>query len=88
MRDLLNHSLFEGLLLLSIPCVAQKSFTPEWSKGIVWYKFFWNVLTTVILQMTLKTKTRMELIHLTQPHHFRPIRDERLVPAATLLTAK
>jgi hypothetical protein len=36
----INHSLFEGLLLLSIPCVAQKSFTPEWSKVIVWYQIF------------------------------------------------
>jgi len=33
-------SLSIGLLLLSLPSVAQKSFTPEWSKGIVWYQIF------------------------------------------------
>jgi cyclomaltodextrinase / maltogenic alpha-amylase / neopullulanase len=24
----------------SIHCVAQKDFTPDWSKGIVWYQVF------------------------------------------------
>lgn len=28
------------LLLLSVPSVAQTNFTPEWSKGIVWYQIF------------------------------------------------
>ncbi|WP_238533620.1 glycoside hydrolase family 13 protein [Pedobacter agri] len=29
-----------GLLLISVTSMAQKSFTPEWSKGIVWYQIF------------------------------------------------
>ena len=29
-----------GILLLSLPTMAQKGFTPEWSKGIVWYQIF------------------------------------------------
>ncbi len=40
MRHLLRSLSLGGLLLLSVSSVAQKSFTPEWSKGIVWYQIF------------------------------------------------
>ena len=28
------------LLCLTLPGIAQNDFTPEWSKGIVWYQIF------------------------------------------------
>lgn len=40
MRQLFKSLFLGGLLLLSVPSVAQKSFTPEWSKGLVWYQIF------------------------------------------------
>ena len=32
--------LLQLLLLIVIPCSSQKDFTPQWSKGIVWYQIF------------------------------------------------
>jgi len=32
--------LVQILLLFSIPSIAQNDFTPQWSKGIVWYQIF------------------------------------------------
>jgi cyclomaltodextrinase len=40
MKHIIKSLSLGGLLLLSLPSVAQKSFTPEWSKGIVWYQIF------------------------------------------------
>jgi cyclomaltodextrinase len=40
MKHIVKSLSFGGLLLFSVPSVAQKSFTPEWSKGIVWYQIF------------------------------------------------
>jgi cyclomaltodextrinase len=40
MIHLLKSLSVGGLLLLSVPSVAQKSFTPQWSKGVVWYQIF------------------------------------------------
>jgi len=40
MTHILRSSLLGGLLLISITTFAQKRFTPEWSKGIVWYQIF------------------------------------------------
>ncbi|WP_443944122.1 hypothetical protein ACJVDH_14520 [Pedobacter sp. AW1-32] len=40
MMHILRSSLLGGLLLISVTSFAQKHFTPEWSKGIVWYQIF------------------------------------------------
>jgi cyclomaltodextrinase len=40
MKHIIKSLSLGGLLLLSVPSLAQKSFTPEWSKGIVWYQIF------------------------------------------------
>ena len=40
MKHILRSSFLGGLLLISLTSLAQKRFTPEWSKGIVWYQIF------------------------------------------------
>ena len=40
MKHILRSSFLGGLLLISLTSMAQKRFTPEWSKGIVWYQIF------------------------------------------------
>ncbi|MCX2429584.1 glycoside hydrolase family 13 protein [Pedobacter sp. GR22-10] len=40
MKHILRSSFLGGLLLISLTSSAQKRFTPEWSKGIVWYQIF------------------------------------------------
>lgn len=40
MKHILRSSFLMGLLLISLTSLAQKNFTPEWSKGIVWYQIF------------------------------------------------
>ncbi|KLT63875.1 glycoside hydrolase family 13 protein [Pedobacter sp. BMA] len=40
MKHILRSALLGGLILISVTSFAQKSFTPEWSKGIVWYQIF------------------------------------------------
>lgn len=40
MKHILRSSFLGGLLLISLTAMAQKRFTPEWSKGIVWYQIF------------------------------------------------
>ena len=32
--------LLQIILLVSISCIAQNDFTPQWSKGVVWYQIF------------------------------------------------
>ena len=32
--------LIQIFLLTTFSCFAQKDFTPEWSKGVVWYQIF------------------------------------------------
>ena len=32
--------LLQSLLLFTIKGITQKDFTPQWSKGIVWYQIF------------------------------------------------
>ena len=29
-----------ALFLITFTCFAQKDFTPDWSKGVVWYQIF------------------------------------------------
>lgn len=40
MQYIFRSFFLTGLLLISVASMAQKSFTPEWSKGIVWYQIF------------------------------------------------
>ncbi|WP_316801398.1 glycoside hydrolase family 13 protein [Pedobacter frigidisoli] len=40
MKHIFRSALLGGLLLIAVTSFAQKSFTPEWSKGIVWYQIF------------------------------------------------
>ncbi|MDQ1142396.1 cyclomaltodextrinase [Pedobacter agri] len=40
MQYIFRSFFLAGLLLISVSSMAQKSFTPEWSKGIVWYQIF------------------------------------------------
>jgi cyclomaltodextrinase / maltogenic alpha-amylase / neopullulanase len=40
MKKILAKGAMLGLLLSALPSLAQKDFTPDWSKGVVWYQIF------------------------------------------------
>lgn len=39
-NQLFIGSLFLQIFIFNLPVVAQKDFTPQWSKGVVWYQIF------------------------------------------------
>src|SRR6186997_1323484 len=39
-KQFITVTLLQALVIFYLPVIAQKDFTPQWSKGIVWYQVF------------------------------------------------